>query len=116
MITMYGIANCDTIKKAKKWLESENITYQFHDYKKLGVETEFLQQQLEIHGLDKIVNKRGTTYRKLTEEQKNNLNTDTAVELLSQNTSMIKRPIIIKGELSLLGFSTASYEEFFKSE
>ena len=97
MTTLYGISNCDTIKKAKKWLEAHNVDYVFYDYKKQPVETSFLQQMIELHGLDVVVNKRGTTFRKLSQEQKDG-------------------PILTHNSHSLIGFKTEEYAHMFDSK
>lgn len=110
---MYGIANCDTIKKAKKWLEQNDISYTFHDYKKLGVDPEVIKQAIESSSLDTVVNKRGTTYRKLSDEQKANITTENATDLLTEHSSMIKRPIITGKNGVVVGFNEAQYKEFF---
>jgi Spx/MgsR family transcriptional regulator len=122
---MYGIPNCDTIKKAKKWLEANKVEYKFHDYKKVGVERSILEQAIAATQIDTVVNKRGTTYRKLSEEQKtlisqankeDSVSLGQILDLLSDNPSMIKRPILCKesnGAFSfLLGFSESTYQEF----
>jgi len=116
MTRLFGINNCDTIKKAKAWLHTQNIDYVFHDYKKDGVESSFLQDMIQQHGLDTVVNKRGTTYRKLTQNQKDNLNEQNAVTLLCENTSMIKRPILVHENKSLIGFKAQAYEAMFSSD
>ena len=113
MTIMYGISNCDTIKKAKNWRESHNIEYQFYDYKKQAVQATFLHTMIAKHGLDTVVNKRGTTYRKLTQEVKDSLSEDNAVALLQENPSMIKRPIISHGQDSYIGFKAEDYAEVF---
>jgi len=123
MIKMYGIPNCDTIKKAKKWLKTHNIEYTFHDYKKDGVDSDVLKQSIHATAVDQVVNKRGTTYRKLSESQQQQLsedepNIDYVIELLCQHPSMIKRPILVKkiGEQKasyILGFSESSYQALF---
>ncbi len=113
MAKMYGIPNCDTIKKAKRWLEKNQIAYDFHDYKKLGVDANFLAAMITEHGVDVIVNKRGTTFRKLSDEEKQALNSETALDLLTHNPSMIKRPILVVGEKSLVGFKESEYQALF---
>ena len=110
---MYGIANCDTIKKAKKWLEQHNIAFTFHDYKKLGADAEVLAQAIDASSLDTVVNKRGTTYRKLSDEQKANITPENATELLIEYSSMIKRPIIKSENGIIVGFNESQYKEFF---
>lgn len=112
-VTMYGIANCDTIKKAKKWLDSHSIEYQFHDYKKLGIDAPTVTKAIQQFGVDTVVNKRGTTYRKLSDEEKSNLDESNAVSLLSANTSMIKRPILTADDNILVGFNANDYAALF---
>lgn len=111
MTTMYGIANCDTIKKAKKYLQDNQISFDFHDYKKQGVDPKVLQQAIASTGLDVVVNKRGTSYRKLSDEIKASINADTAVDILINTPSMIKRPILIHQDQVVVGFNEAKYKE-----
>lgn len=113
MTLMYGIANCDTIKKAKKWLDSQNVSYQFHDYRKQGLTAELLQTFETQLGWEQLVNKRGTTYRALTDEQKAGLNKDTALALLLEHPAMIKRPLLVHQEHMHLGFKADQYQEIF---
>ena len=95
-ITIYGIKSCDTMKKAFTKLDELGVSYDFHDYKKQGIDKEKVQHWVDILGIDKVLNKRGTTWRKLSDEQKQAADTtvDSAIDLLVANTSMIKRPII----------------------
>ena len=95
MITMFGIKNCDTIKKARKWLEAEGIDYQFHDYKKEGLSTEMLNSWVKDLGWEALVNKRGTTWRKLPEAVKESIDQASAIEIMLENTSIIKRPLLV---------------------
>ena len=99
-ITIYGIKSCGTMKKAFNKLDELNISYDFHDYKKQGIDKESVQRWVDALGIDKVLNKRGTTWRKLTDEQKQaaDANIDNAIDLLIENTSMIKRPIV-EGQL-----------------
>lgn len=110
MITLYGIANCDTIKKAKCWLEAADLEYEFHDYKKQGCSSELAKRFLQQFELDKLVNKRGTTWRKLPEPQKNNLDTESAVALMASQPSIIKRPIVKVGNQWLIGFDAKHWQ------
>jgi len=112
-IDMYGIANCDTIKKARRWLKEHEISYTFHDYKKEPINIENLQTWCEQVGWEVLLNKRGTTWRKLSDVDKSHLNQDKAIHLLLVHTSMIKRPVLLVGEKVLLGFSETSYEDSF---
>ena len=112
-ITMYGIRNCDTIKKSRKWLEANNFEYEFHDYRVNGLTKEQLQSWCETLGWEQVINKRGTTYRKLTDEQKSSLSETTAIELLLELPAMIKRPLLdVDGALTL-GFKTDNYAAIF---
>lgn len=113
MTILYGISNCDTIKKARKWLEANDISYQFHDYKKQSIDASFLEYMIKQHGLDIIINKRGTTYRQLSPEQKEALEKDATIALLVENTSMIKRPILTTEAGSWVGFNAEKYAEIF---
>ncbi len=113
MAVVYGIPNCDTIKKARKWLTDNNVEYDFHDYKKQGVNEVLLKRAIEEFGVDIVVNKRGTTYRQLPQETKNNLNAENAIAIVSANPSMIKRPIIDTGKQLLVGFNANEYAEVF---
>ncbi|SET19313.1 ArsC family reductase [Thorsellia anophelis] len=119
-ITIYGIKNCDKIKKAKTWLELQDIGYTFVDYRKDGISDEFLQRQIEKIGVDSLINKRGTTWRNLSETDKSNLdNIDHAVNLLKTYPALIKRPLLIANPIAdeptikLLGFSAKQYLNFF---
>lgn len=111
--TMFGIPNCDTIKKAKKWLEANELDYQFHNYRKDGISEEMVRQFCEQLGWEQVVNKRGTTYRQLTQEQKDSLNQETAISLLVEHSAMIKRPILdVDGTLHI-GFKAEQYQQVF---
>ncbi|OEF23986.1 ArsC family reductase [Vibrio rumoiensis] len=114
MLTMYGIPNCDTIKKAKKWLEAEGIEYQFHDYRKSGIDDALISTFFDKFDWETVLNKRGTTFRQLTDEQKANLSEETALTLLIEQPAMIKRPILLSDNIALIGFKAAQYEEFLK--
>lgn len=95
VINVYGIKNCNTMKKTFNFLESEGIEYVFNDYKKTNPSEEFLQRVIEKKGLSSIINKKGTTYKKASDEEKQQLEEiDTAIPLLIQKSSMIKRPIL----------------------
>lgn len=110
MMTLYGIPNCDTIKKARRWLDEHGLNYQFHDYRKDGVERDFLITCCEKFGFDRVLNRRGTTWRKLPDDSKRNLDQDKAVELMMDNPALIKRPILRSNEQFLLGFDQSRYQ------
>lgn len=109
-ITIYGIKNCDTMKKAFKWLDERGAAYIFHDYKKEGVDEAVLRAAIAEHGWENVINKRGTTWRKLPESVQNAMNPDLAVEAASANPSLVKRPIMVSKTTILLGFKPDAYE------
>ncbi|MGR5318623.1 ArsC family reductase [Vibrio sp. DNB22_19_1] len=115
-IIMYGTpANCDTIKKAKKWLEAQDLAFDFHDYRKQGVDAAMVTAFCNTLGWEQVLNKRGTTYRQLTQEQKNTLNQENAIALLVENPAMIKRPILKVADQLHIGFKADQYATIFNS-
>ncbi len=113
MITLYGIPNCDTIKKAKRWLEANHIDYQFHNFKKDGLDKNLLDNWFKDIGWEVLLNKRGTTWRKLDDDTKNTINETSAKELMLDNPSIIKRPVLDTGKIKHVGFKEAEYSELF---
>ncbi|MBV1882540.1 MAG: ArsC family reductase [Pseudomonadales bacterium] len=109
MTTLYGIKNCDTIKKSRKWLEQNGIEYQFHDYRKDGVSGEQLEQWCDELGWEKLLNKRGTTWRKLPDETKQTVDREKAILIMLDQPAIIKRPVLDLGTIRLLGFSEKEY-------
>lgn len=103
-IHLYGIPNCDTVKKARKWLEARELEYAFHDFKKEGVDQTNLREWISACGVDTVLNRRGTTYRKLSNADKANIDAAKAVTLLQEHTSMIKRPVVVHAGGILVGF------------
>ena len=103
-IEFFGIPNCDTVKKARKWLEAHDIAYTFHDYKKEGADPAKLAAWVDAKGVDVVLNRRGTTFRKLSDEDKADIDESKAVRLLAANPSMIKRPVVEHGGGILVGF------------
>ncbi|MPT47672.1 MAG: ArsC family reductase [Sphingobium sp.] len=110
---LYGIPSCDTIKKARKWLESNGIVYDFHDYKKAGVDEALLRGWVEELGWENLLNKGGTTFRKLPDMDKENIDADKAIALMLANPSMIKRPVLDYEGQKIIGFKSAIYESLF---
>jgi arsenate reductase len=110
MIKIYGIPNCDTMKKARKWLDSNNLNYEFHDYKKLGVPEKKLKLWVKKTSWDIILNKRGTTWRKLDDKIKNNIDESSAIQVMLDNPSTIKRPVLENGNTLLIGFKEDEYK------
>ncbi|MDQ7948096.1 MAG: Spx/MgsR family RNA polymerase-binding regulatory protein [Pedobacter sp.] len=110
-MTLYGIPNCNTVKKAQDWLKSNQIAYEFHDFKKKGVTPEKLDQWFDAFGWEKVINRNGLTFKKLSKEEQVQLNTPEQVSsYLQANTSAIKRPILERdGKAILIGFSAEDY-------
>ncbi len=109
-IDIYGIPNCDTVKKARKWLDTNGIDYTFHDYKKEGADAEKVSGWIADKGVDVVLNKRGTTFRKLTDSEKSAADDPgKATELLVANPSMIKRPVVEYAGGILVGFKEADW-------
>lgn len=116
MLTVYGITNCNTVKKARTWLEAHQIAYEFHDYKKLGIDKEKLQSWIGQVGWEALVNKKGMTWRGLDEATKNSItNADAAIGLMMAKTSVIKRPLMEKDNQKVLalGFDEAEYQSIW---
>jgi len=113
MTILYGIKNCDTIKKARAWLSANNIDYIFHDYRQNGLDTQWLEQAELALGWELMLNKRGTTFRQLSEEQKQGLDKSSALALMLEYPAMIKRPILIHNENYFIDFKAEQYAEVF---
>jgi Spx/MgsR family transcriptional regulator len=113
MITMYGIKNCDTIKKARRWLEENGVEYNFHDYKTDGLDVGQLDGWLDELGFETLLNKRGTTFRKLPDEIKQNVDQSVARRVMLENPSIIRRPLLDTGSERLVGFDADEYASLF---
>ena len=113
MTTLYGIKNCDTIKKSRIWLSANNIDYTFHDYRQNGLDEQWLKAAEQALGWELMLNKRGTTFRQLTEEQKQGLDKNTALLLMLEYPAMIKRPILIYNNKYFIGFKAEQYTKAF---
>jgi Spx/MgsR family transcriptional regulator len=114
MTTLFGIHNCDTIKKAQKWLDKSNVAYTFHDFRKDGL-TESILNDFILHvDWTDLLNKRSTTYRNLEESIKNNLTQETAISAMLEQPTLIKRPVLVSNGKVTIGFKEATYQEIFK--
>ena len=113
--TIYGIKNCDTMKKARAWLDTHGIRYSFHDYKVAGISDERLRDWLAQVGWETLLNRGGTTFRNLPEAQKTGLTASKAVKLMLAQPSMIKRPVLEIGGTLLVGFRPEAYAATVKS-
>lgn len=109
MIVLYGIPNCDTVKKARQWLDARGLAYRFHDYKKAGVDADALRGWIERLGWEAVLNRAGTTFRKLPEADRSALDAAKAVAIMLAHPSAIKRPVLVRGDVLLAGFDPATY-------
>jgi arsenate reductase (glutaredoxin) len=112
-LTLYGIKNCDTIKKARTWLEAKKVPYTFRDYKTAGIDVKHLQRWAGEVGWEVLLNRAGTTFRKLPESYKQNLDADKAIALMVAQPSMIKRPVADTGGKLIVGFKPEIYSKNF---
>ena len=114
-VIAYGIPNCNTVKKARTWLEKKGVVHDFHDYKTAGISRDRLERWAGQVGWETLLNRAGTTFRKLPDAQKEGLSRDKAVALMLAQPSMIKRPVAERDDGSVVvGFSPAAYESAFK--
>jgi Spx/MgsR family transcriptional regulator len=111
MITLYGIPNCDTIKKARQWLDAHKINYRFHDYRKDGITAAQLKTWAAELGWEALLNRRGTTWRKLSETEREGINKTRAIALMAAQPAMIKRPLLDTGTHKLLGYDPDEYNK-----
>ena len=109
-ITFYGIPNCDTVKKARNWLDAKGLSYSFHDYKKQGADPVKLAQWVEQAGWEKVLNRAGTTFKKLPEADKDGLDANKAVQVMAANPSAIKRPVVEYPGGILVGFKESEWD------
>ena len=112
-IEVYGIPNCDTVKKARQWLDAHGVDYAFHDYKKEGADLGRLRKWIAAEGVDTVLNRRGTTFRKLSDAEKADIDAEKAVTLLQQHPSMIKRPVVEYPGGLLVGFKEDEWAAAF---
>jgi arsenate reductase len=116
MTTLYGIKNCDTIRKARRWLTNNEIEYRFHDVRSDGITRSDLQQWIKTLDWEKLLNRRGTTWRNLPEAVRNNISKASAIDIMLENPAIIKRPVLAHGNRLYLGFSTDSYQSIFETQ
>lgn len=112
-VTVYGIPNCDTVKKARRWFDAHGIEYVFHDFKKAGIDADTLQRWISALGWEQVLNRRGTTWRKLDAGVRDAVDESSVIPLLIEHTSLIKRPVLdVDGALQI-GFDDARYRQTF---
>jgi len=107
--TIYGIKNCDTMKKALTWLTEHGVTHTFHDYKVAGIDQAHLERWIQAAGWETVLNRAGTTFKKLPDAKKENLDAKKAIALMLEQPSMIKRPVLEAGSKVLIGFKPDVY-------
>ena len=112
-VTLYGIPNCDTVKKARKWLYAQGIDYEFHDYKKAGADPAQLARWVSAAGWERVLNRAGTTFRKLAPAEREGLDAARAVDLMIAKPSAIRRPIVEHPGGLLVGFDEGEWEAAF---
>ena len=113
MTTLYGIPNCDTMKKARTWLADNGVEYAFHDYKKLGIEKKKLAEWIKAVGWETLLNRRGMMWRKVPDDVKASIDEKSAITLMLETPSIIKRPVLeAKGKVTV-GFKPETYEQLF---
>jgi Spx/MgsR family transcriptional regulator len=113
MITIYGIPNCDTMKKARRWLDAHGVEYRFHDYKKRGIEEERVRAWVAELGWDALINRRGMMWRKLPEEIRASMDEESAIRTMLETPSIIRRPVLDTGDALHVGFAEDRYLELF---
>jgi arsenate reductase len=111
MTTLYGISNCDTVRKARKWLEAHHVDYAFHDFRKDGVPRRLLQGWIDEFGWEVLLNRRGATWRNLPEADRQDIDTRKALELMQRHPAIIKRPVLDTGKQRHVGFSDKLYAD-----
>lgn len=111
MTTLYGIKNCDTVRKAMKWLQANNIHFNYHDFRVDGISQEKINEWLKVLGNEKVVNKRSTAWKTLSQVQKEHVMGEDAADILTQIPTLIKRPVLEHKSDVLLGFKDSDYQE-----
>jgi arsenate reductase len=112
---VYGIKNCDSMKKAFVWLDKSGIAYDFHDYKKSGADEAVLKAAIKAHGWENVINRKGTTWRNLSEKTRKNMDEKSALAAALDNPSLVKRPLIVAGKDILLGYDEATFKALLKA-
>lgn len=113
MTTLYGIKNCDTVRKARKWLEAQDITFTFHDFRADGLDETTLRDWDKQLSWEILLNRRGTTWRKLPEAERENIDAEKAIQLMLANNTLIKRPVLVHANGVHIGFKPETYAEIF---
>ncbi len=112
-VTIYGIKNCNTMKKTFDWFDDAGIAYDFHDYKKQGIDADVVKRAIDLLGWDMVINTRGMTWRKVDDATKATMNPANALKLAEEKPSVVKRPLVTKGDEIVLGFDEDGYKTKF---
>lgn len=115
-VLIYGIKNCDTMKKAFAWLDERKIAYIFHDYKKSGADVNIIKKAVRQHGWENVINRKGTSWRALPETVRASMNEAQAIQAAQDNPSLIRRPFLVHGSNIYLGFSETDYNALFAKQ
>ena len=113
LITLYGIKNCDTVKKARKWLDSNGIEHQFHDFREDGLDADSVRNWLDELGWEQLINKRSATWKQLDQKTREEMNLQLAYEAILEHPTLIKRPLLDIGHQRFTGFSEKNYQSIF---
>jgi arsenate reductase len=113
LIVLYGIKNCDTVKKARKWLDLHGIDYRFHDFREDGLERDAVERWLDELGWENLVNRRSTSWKALDESTRNSMDERSALAAIMSQPTLIKRPLLDTGHQRFSGFSAAGYQKIF---
>ena len=113
MVTLYGIANCDTVKKARRWLDEHGVAYDFHDFRRDGLDEQAVRAWAAELGWETLLNRRGTTWRRLPEEQRERIDAESAIRIMLESPSIIRRPLLDTGDARHVGFSPDAYQFLF---
>ena len=116
MTTLYGIKNCDTIRKARRWLEANAVEYRFHDVRSDGLRQADLKTWMKTLDWEALLNRRGTSWRQLPEATRQNINQTSAIKIMLENPAIIKRPVLAFNNKLYLGFSNTRYQDIFQTE
>ena len=112
-MTLFGIKNCDTVRKARKWLEANQLDVKFHDFREDGLTTEQIEQWVSVVGWEALFNKRSTSFRNLTDTEKSDINQKKAIALMALYPTLIKRPVLVLDTQVQVGFKEADYQKWF---
>jgi Spx/MgsR family transcriptional regulator len=116
MTTLYGIPNCSTIKKARRWLDQHEADYRFHDFRKDGLQPERLRGWVEALGWEMLLNRHGMTWRRLSADERSDLDSAKAIELMLRQPALIKRPVLETGEILRVGFTEQDYQDLLEHQ